>query len=65
MKTALEHKDGFGKGSDRTGDIITGIREVLRRPERLKKSWGHNGELKREFNKVQMPSAAGDRMEAH
>lgn len=56
MKTAVEHKDGFRKGSDRIGNIITGIRQVLRRPESPKKSWGHNEELKREFNKVQMPS---------
>lgn len=49
-KTALEHK-----GSDRRRDIITGIREVLRRPERPN-SWGHNEELKREFSKVQLPS---------
>lgn len=56
MKTAVEHKDGFGKGSDGTGNIITGIGQVLRRPERPKKSWEHNEELKKEFNKVQVPS---------
>ena len=48
-KTALEHKYGFGKGSDRTRGIVTGIREVLKGPERPKKSWGCNEELKSEL----------------
>ena len=57
-KTALEHKDGFGRGSDRTRGIVTGIRESPKGPERPKKSQGCN-ELKRELNKVQVSS--GDR----
>ena len=57
-ETALEHKDDFGKGSDGTRGIVTGIREIPTGPERPKKSWGC-GELKRELNKVQMSS--GDR----
>ena len=58
----MEHTDGFGRGSDRTRGIITGMSEILKGPERPKKSWGCN-ELKKELNKVQMSS--GDRMEAH
>ena len=57
-KTALEHKDGFVRGSDRTRGIVTGIREIPKGPERPKKSWGCN-EHKKEFNKVQVSS--GDR----
>ena len=57
-KTAPEHKDGFGKGSDRTRGIITGIREIPKGPERPKKSRGCN-ELKRELNKVQLSLGLG------
>ena len=54
-KTAVEHKGGFRKGSDRTRGIVTGIREIPKGPGRPKKSRGCN-ELKRESNKVQASS---------
>ena len=57
-KTAPEHKDGVGKGSDRTRGIVAGIREIPKGPERPKKSQGCS-ELKRELNQVQVSS--GDR----
>ena len=57
-KTAPEHKDGVGKGSDRTRGIVTGIREIPKGPERPKKSQGCN-ELKRELNKVQLSLGLG------
>lgn len=60
-QAAVEHKAGFGNGSERTRGIVTGIREVPKGMDGLKKSQGCN-ELRREWNKVQ--TSSGDWKEA-